>query len=256
MTEKLTEKKNSFQLGFSIFILLAFFTAAEYLVAISFASTFLLAVLAIAKAGLVLYFYMHITKLAKAEPDENRESYAYKTGTNRLGLWLFILSDSFVFGGLLVTRFSLLGNTRPELDQTLGLVVTAMLLVSSYFMNRAETAIKHGDRKNFLVSLAITIILGITFLVGVVGVEWQIAHFGPADGPEGAVFYALTGFHAFHVLTGVIFLLFIFRNGVRGVFEKDEKHWPVEAAAVYWHFIDVVWIIFYPALYLIGTLHG
>ncbi|MEN8241556.1 MAG: cytochrome c oxidase subunit 3 [Chloroflexota bacterium] len=256
MTEKHTDKKNAFQLGFSIFILLAFFTAAEFFVAISFASTFLLTMLALTKASLVLYYYMHITKLAKAEANEDRESYAYKTGTNRLGLWLFILSDSFVFGGLLVTRFSLLGTTRPELEQTLGLIVTAMLLISSYFMNRAETAIKHGDRKNFLVSLAITIILGITFLVGVVGIEWQIAPFGPGDGPEGAVFYALTGFHAFHVLTGVIFLLFVFRNGLRGVFDKDEKHWPVEAAAVYWHFIDVVWIIFYPALYLIGTLHG
>jgi cytochrome c oxidase subunit 3 len=67
----------------------------------------------------------------------------------------------------------------------------------------------------------------------------------------------MTGFHAFHVLTGVIFLLFILRNGLRGVFDQDGRHWPVEAAAVYWHFIDVVWIIFYPALYLIGTsLHG
>ena len=205
---------------------------------------------------MVLFYYMHISKVAKADSDEDRESYAYKTSTNRLGLWLFILSDSFVFGGLLVTRFSLLGTSRPELEQTLGLVVTSILLISSYFMNRAETAIKYGDRKNFLVSLGITIVLGITFLVGVVGIEWQIAPFGPADGPEGAVFYALTGFHAFHVLTGVIFLLFVFRNGLRGVFDKDEKHWPVEAAAVYWHFIDVVWIIFYPALYLIGTLHS
>lgn len=257
MTEKQPDKKAAFQLGLSIFILLAFLTAAEYFVAVSFASTFLLAVLALAKAGLVVYFYMHISKLGKSDEDVDRESYAYKTGTNRLGLWLFILSDSFVFGGLLVTRFSLLGTSRPELLQSLGLLVTAVLLISSYFMNRAETAIKHGDRKNFLISLGITIVLGIAFLAGVVGVEWQLAPFGPADGPEGAVFYAMTGFHAFHVLTGVIFLLFVFRNGLRGVFDKEEKHWPVEAAAVYWHFIDVVWIIFYPALYLIGTaLHG
>ncbi|HKJ26042.1 MAG TPA: cytochrome c oxidase subunit 3, partial [Anaerolineales bacterium] len=124
-------------------------------------------------------------------------------------------------------------------------------LVSSFFMNRAENAIAHGDRKNFLVSLTITIVLGIVFLAGVVGVEWQIAHFGPADGPQGAVFYVMTGFHAFHVLTGVIFLLIVLRNGIRKVYSK-EKHWAVEAAAVYWHFIDVVWIIFYPVLYLIG----
>lgn len=255
MTEKLTDKKAAFQLGLSIFILLAFFTAAEYFVAVSFASTFLLSVIALVKAGLVVYYYMHISKLGKTDDDPDRESYAYKTATNRLGLWLFILSDSFVFGGLLVTRFSLLGTSRPELLQSLGLLVTSVLLISSYFMNRAETAIKHGDRKNFLISTGITIFLGIAFLAGVVGVEWQVAHFGPSDGAQGAVFYAMTGFHAFHVLTGVVFLLFVFRNGLRGVFDNG-KHWPVEAAAVYWHFIDVVWVIFYPALYLIGTAIG
>ncbi len=60
-------------------------------------------------------------------------------------------------------------------------------------MNRAETAAANDDRKNFLISLGITILLGIVFLVGVVGVEWRTAHFGPADGPYGAVFYGIQG---------------------------------------------------------------
>ncbi len=246
-----TDKKTDFQLGLSIFILLTFLTVAEFLIAVEFASTFMLLVIALAKAGLVLYYYMHIKKLANNDINEDRNSYAYKTNSNRLGLWLFLLSDSFVFGGLLVIRFGLLGLSRPELNQLLGLVVTSILLISSFFMNRAEVAISHGDRKNFLVSLSITIFLGVVFLAGVVGVEWQIAHFGPADGPQGAVFYVMTGFHAFHVLTGVIFLLVVLRNGIKNVYSA-EKHWAVEASAVYWHFIDVVWIIFYPALYLIG----
>jgi len=63
----------------------------------------------------------------------------------------------------------------------------------------------------------------------------------------------MTGMHAFHVLTGVLFLIIILRNGVRGIYTA-EKHWAVEAAAVYWHFVDVVWIFFYPALYLIGKV--
>lgn len=184
-----------------------------------------------------------------------RSTYQFKTNTNRLGLWLFIISDSFVFAGLLVSRFYLLGNTRPHLDQTLGLVVTVVLLISSFFMNRAETAVAHGDQKSFLRGTLITIILGIVFLIGVVGVEWQLAPFGPADGVEGAIFYMLTGMHAFHVLTGVTFLIIIYRNGRAGSF-SSEKHWGVEAAAVYWHFIDVVWIFFYPALYLIGQTVG
>jgi cytochrome c oxidase subunit 3 len=182
-----------------------------------------------------------------------RSTYKYKTATNRLGLWLFILSDSFVFLGLLVSRFYLLGNTRPHLDQTLGLIVTAVLLISSFSMNRAETAIAHGDQKTFLRGTLVTLILGIGFLMGVVGVEWQLAPFGPGDGVEGAIFYMMTGMHAFHVLTGVIFLLIVYRNGRKGLYTA-ERHWAVEASAVYWHFIDVVWIFFYPALYLIGTI--
>lgn len=184
-----------------------------------------------------------------------RSTTTYKTGTNRLGLWLFILSDAFVFAGLLVSRFYLLGNTRPHLDQTLGLAVTAILLASSFFMNRAETAIAHGDTKAFLGGTLITLMLGLVFLVGVVGLEWQLAPFGPADGVEGAIFYMLTGMHAFHVLTGMIFLIIVYRNGRRGIY-SSENHWAVEASAVYWHFIDVVWIFFYPALYLIGSVAG
>ena len=188
-----------------------------------------------------------------AEDAKEVHSYAYKLATNRLGLWLFFVSDAFVFGGLLISRFYLLGNTRPHLEQFLGLIVTSVLLVSSFFMNRAEVQISHGNRKGFLNSTLITIVLGILFLVGVVGVEWQVAPFGPDDGPEGAVFYMMTGMHALHVLTGVIFLIIIYFNGRRGVYSA-ERHWGVEAAANYWHFVDVVWIFFYPALYLIGHL--
>jgi cytochrome c oxidase subunit III len=181
--------------------------------------------------------------------------YRRTTQTNRIGLWLFIFSDAFVFAGMLAARFYLYPTTRPELDQLVGLVVTGMLLVSSFFMNRAETAIAHGDMKTFQRGTLITIVLGVLFLIGVVGVEWQIAHFGPADSALGSLFYLMTGFHAFHVLTGVIFLAVIYRNGKKGLYTA-EKHWPVEAAAVYWHFVDVVWIFFYPALYLIGVVAG
>lgn len=77
--------------------------------------------------------------------------YRRKTATNRIGLWLFILSDLFVFGGLFVSRFYLLGAAeRPEVSQIVGLIVTVILLVSSFFMNRAEIAAAHDDRKAFL----------------------------------------------------------------------------------------------------------
>ena len=112
---------------------------------------------------------------------------------------------------------------------------------------------RHGNLQAFQSSIITTLILGVTFLLGVVLVEWQIAPFGPADGQEGAIFFIMTGFHAFHVLTGVILLWWVYNNSKRGLY-TPEQHWGVEAAAVYWHFIDVVWIFFYPALYLIGTV--
>jgi cytochrome c oxidase subunit 3 len=118
-------------------------------------------------------------------------------------------------------------------------------------MNRAETAMAHDDRKTFLNSTLVTLVLGALFLVGVVGVEWPTAPFGPGDGVAASLFFAMTGFHAFHVLTGVLFLAIVYRNGRKGLYSA-ERHWAVEACAVYWHFIDVVWIFFYPALYLIG----
>jgi cytochrome c oxidase subunit 3 len=184
---------------------------------------------------------------------QDKHSDAYKLGTNRLGLWLFILSDSFVFGALLITRFYLLGTSKLDLEPLLGLSVTAILLISSFFMNRAEVMISLGNLKGFFTSTLVTMLLGITFLVGVVGVEWQLTPFGPGGTAHGAVFYMMTGMHAIHVFSGVIFLFIILRNGMRGKY-SPERHWAVEACANYWHFVDVVWVFFYPALYLIGKL--
>jgi len=191
-----------------------------------------------------------------AESGDNKvalNKYREKTVNNRMGLWLFILSDGFMFAGLFIARFYLLGTEiRPEVNQILGLIITSILLISSFFMNRAEIAAAHGDRKAFLRSTLITIVLGVIFFVGVVGIEWPMTPYGPDHSAAYSLFYTMTGLHAFHVLTGIIFLVVIYRNGRKGHYSA-ERHWPVEAAAVYWHFIDVVWIFFYPALYLIGN---
>jgi cytochrome c oxidase subunit 3 len=254
--------------GVFIFVYLAVLTALEFFVAITFNSIVVLVAVAIVKAALVLWYYMHVYKLGE-EGESDHESYAYKAGTNRLGLWLFLISDSFVFGGLMVMRLSLLGTTRPDLNQNLGFFVTAVLLISSFFMNRGEVELHKGNRKGFLQNTMVTFVLGLFFLLGVVLVEWHtvpaiaepILHlFGEPEGkeplkassgPAGAAFFMMTGMHAFHVLTGLIFLVVVWFNGKKGLY--DEKQYPVEAAAVYWHFVDVVWIFFYPALYLIGT---
>jgi cytochrome c oxidase subunit 3 len=183
---------------------------------------------------------------------ETLTAYQAQTRANRLGLWLFFASEAFLFGGLLASRFYLWGNTRPELDQWLGLIVTVVLLASSFFMNRAESAIGHGDRKTFLSSLLITAALGGAFLIGVVGFELQ-GHLKPWDGVFGAVLFGMTGLHALHVLSGVVLILLVWNLGRKGHFSA-ERHWGVEACAIYWHFVDVVWVFYYPALYLMGNV--
>lgn len=184
--------------------------------------------------------------------------YKFKLANNRMGLWLFIFSDAFLFGGLLVTRFMLLGFTRPDLNQGLGLFITGLLLLSSFFMNRAEEQIARGEQKSFVRNTLITLALGTIFLFGVVGIEWPAAAaegLTPSSGAAGAVFYLMTGFHALHVFTGLILLYIVWNNGRKGIY-TTEQHWAVEGCAVYWHFIDVAWIFFYPALYLIGLVAG
>jgi cytochrome c oxidase subunit 3 len=181
--------------------------------------------------------------------------YQAQLRSNRLGLWFFFISEAFMFGGLLISRFYLWGNTRPDLDQTLGLIITSILLLSSFFMNRAEMAIAHNDRKEFLRDLLITAALGLAFLAGVVGFEWT-GHIRPSDGAFGAVLYGMTGMHALHVVSGVIFILIVWNNGRKGHYSA-ERHWGVEACAIWWHYIDLVWVFFYPALYLMGhVVHG
>jgi cytochrome c oxidase subunit 3 len=191
--------------------------------------------------------------------------YAVQLRSNRLGLWLFCFSEIFLFAALLVARFFLWGNTRPELSQALGLITTSILLLSSFAVNRAESGIAHDDRKSFQTWMLVAAFLGTLFFIGVVFMEWNIfglegeiagielfGHLKPTDGVFGAVFFAMTGMHALHVLSGIIFLLIVWNNGRKGHFSA-EKHWGVEAAAIYWHYVDVIWVFFYPALYLIGT---
>jgi len=220
MTTHTHDKKSMLSQGVLIFIYLGVLTLLEFFVALTFNSVPLLVVVALIKAVLVVYYYMHIYQLNSEGGNEDEHSYEYKTGTNRLGLWLFLVSDAFVFAGLMAVRVNLLGLSRPHLNQALGLFVTAVLLVSSFLMNRGETMMKNGDRQGFLRYTGWTFLLGLAFLLGVVLIEWHtvpaiaepilhlfgeaegVAPLTPSAGPAGAVFFVMTGMHAFHVLTG------------------------------------------------------
>lgn len=202
---------------------------------------------------------------AHADDHGHEVSYATQLRSNRLGIWLFCFSEIFLFAALLVARFYLWGDTRPELSQELGLITTSVLLVSSYFVYRGETAMEHGDRQRFLTSFLVAAVLGAIFFIGVVVFEWNVfglegqlagielfGHLRPADGVYAGVFFAMTGMHSLHVLSGIALLLIVWNNGRKGSY-SEERHWGVEATAIYWHYVDVVWVFYYPALYLIGT---
>ena len=171
---------------------------------------------------------------------------------NRLGLWLFILSESMLFVGLAVARFTL-QHTRVDehLNQVVGLAITTILLASSYTAYRAERAAATGDSATLRRYLAWTLGLGGVFVAGV-GVEWYEAlkHFPPSTG-FGTVFFTMTGAHAFHVVTGLVFLGIVMGRARAGEY-TNQSHFPVEAAVKYWHFVDVVWVFFYPTLYLVS----
>jgi cytochrome c oxidase subunit 3 len=179
--------------------------------------------------------------------------YAERVRNNRLGLWLFCFSEIFLFVAFLAARFYLWRDAdgtviRPELNQLLGLATTSVLLISSGFMAWAEAAMAAGDRKTFSRALIMTFLLGLAFLIGVVGLEWR-GEVAPGDGAFGAIFFGMTGIHALHVVSGLLLIAFVWLNRNR---YTAEEHWGVEATAIYWHYVDVVWVFFYPALYLIG----
>ena len=170
---------------------------------------------------------------------------------NRLGLWLFFVSDGLLFAVLLTSRFYMTGTRTPhEVSQLLGLGITSILLVSSLSAFRAETAIEHGNIARGRGMLLVTIVLGVVFLGGVV-MEWSIAEFTARSG-YGTAFFSMTGMHATHVASGVLLLVLAYRKAGRGGYDGGGvKAWGVSGAVMYWHFVDVVWVFFYPALYLL-----
>lgn len=187
---------------------------------------------------------------AVTHPERHHARYEQIT-VDRIGFWLFLLSESMLFLGLLASRFYLQGTTRPEsLSQWLGLAITSILLLSSLTAYQAETAIARDDQEVFLRNTLWTILFGVVFTAGV-AYEWSQAfvHFPPST-VFGTVFFSMTGMHALHVISGVFLLLILYRNGRHGKYSAA-NHWAPEAIVKYWHMVDVVWVFFYVALYLV-----
>ncbi len=128
---------------------------------------------------------------------------------------------------------------------------TALLLTSGVTLTIAHHALQHGERAKTIFWMWCTVILGIVFL-GVQGYEYVHAYrdlnLKLTSGPYGSTFFMLTGFHGFHVLVGMLMLLFITLRLMKGHFTK-ERHFGFEGAAWYWHFVDVVWLGLYVLVY-------
>lgn len=187
--------------------------------------------------------------MATATPTHPASS---RLNINRAGLWLFLLSECFLFGALLSSRYYLQGVERPaELNQPLGLVISVVLVLSSLTAYRSETAAAHGDQRRFRQNMLFTIGLGLLFLAGV-GIEWAegFDFFPPSTG-FGTVFFTLTGVHAVHVISGMLLLGLVYLRGRDGRFTTG-SYWGVEASVKYWHFVDVAWVFIYPTLYLVS----
>lgn len=128
---------------------------------------------------------------------------------------------------------------------------TLILLTSGTTVTWAHEALMDGKRQEVIYGLGLTVLLGIMFTALQV-VEYSHAPFGFSDGIYSSTFFMATGFHGFHVIVGTIFLLVCLLRTLAGQFTV-EKHFGFEAAAWYWHFVDVVWLFLFVAIYIWGA---
>ncbi len=187
----------------------------------------------------------------------------------KLGMWLFILSELVLFGGLFilyaVNRYKNpddFHHASAELDVILGTLNTIILLTSSLSVAVSIAAIQKGERKLSTVLLLVTMALGFLFLVNK-GFEWttKIGHGiypnAPAllARPKGEIlffglYYVMTGLHGLHVLVGVC-VLFVMLMLVAKDRLNQARFTPLENSGLYWHLVDIIWIFLYPLFYLI-----
>ncbi len=194
----------------------------------------------------------------------------------KLGMWVFLASEVMFFTGLIgsyiILRFGAgawalpgvpLAEGGTPLDIQLTAFNTFMLICSSVTMVKAFASIEHGDQRALRRFLLLTVLLGTAF-VSIQVVEYiKLIHegFKPGCGAEMATlipncnlfastFYTMTGFHGTHVTIGVLCMIFVTVRAFRGKYTQAD-HGGVEVIGLYWHFVDLVWIILFTIVYLI-----
>ncbi len=180
----------------------------------------------------------------------------------KLAMWIFLASEimffSGFFGAFIVLRNSnleMFSHSASELAPSLALLNTFVLIGSSLTMALAILNLQRGNKKNYQLFMGITILCGFIFLV-VKTIEYS-TKFGHGIFPHTNVFFAfyfmMTGFHALHVILGLIPMIYMLsKSFTKGGYNKPVK---VETLGLYWHFVDLVWIFLFPILYLIFPAH-
>jgi cytochrome c oxidase subunit 3 len=178
-----------------------------------------------------------------------------------LGMLLFITSEVMFFAGLFAAYFNVRATAPvwPPIEFADKLHIfplvgpaTVLLIISSFTCQVGVWAIRRNDRRGLTRAIAITVILGATFLV-MQAVDYTLLYGDEVrldSGPFGTTYYTLTGFHGAHVLGGVIMLSVVLYRSMAGQF-SSAHHDMVEATSLYWHFVDVVWIILFSTLYFL-----
>ncbi len=185
----------------------------------------------------------------------------------RYGMALFIASEVMFFVAFFWAYFSsaFFPNAGigfmwpPETIHTidpydLPLMMTLILLLSGCTVTWAHHAILENKNKDVVRALGLTVLLGTVFL-GFQVYEYINSHFGFTDTVYASTFYMATGFHGFHVFVGTVFLFVCWIRAKKGHFTA-KGHFGFEAAAWYWHFVDVVWLFLYISIYWWGTEFG
>ena len=176
---------------------------------------------------------------------------------DKMGMWVFLCSEIMFFTGLIgsyiVLRFA--SPVWPHPGNTLNIWLTALntfiLICSSVTMVQALASVRDGDIRKLKLFLSLTLLFGAIFL-SIQAYEYRhLLHkgFNPHASLFGSVFYTTTGFHGFHVFCGVICMAFVTGKAFLGKY-TPAHHQGVETIGLYWHFVDLVWIILFTIIYL------
>jgi cytochrome c oxidase subunit III len=197
----------------------------------------------------------HAAAHAAHPPEAHRSS---RIHPQMLGILLFIISEAMLFGSFF-TAYFFVRVVNPEaqawpldpfhLPVFVAGVNTAVLLTSSFTMHWALQSIKRGNRAGLKAGLVLTFMMGLAFLLTQM-LEYARIGFNPSDGAFGTIFFGLTGLHGAHVFVGLTLLAVATVRAFRGHFTPEHHH-GVEIPGIYWHFVDVMWIVVYATIYLL-----